>query len=63
MKQKISRLIEDLVCDFTYYDRKEDEELSVERLEQAVLNNEITIDEMVTEFRRHLIKYQEGLLQ
>jgi hypothetical protein len=46
--------ISDLVGKFTFYDRKEDCYLSVEQLNTAVKNNEITIDEMVSEFRKHL---------
>ncbi len=54
MKQIILGTIEDLCSDFLYYDRKEDEELSMEQLNEAVKNKEITIDEMVVEFRKHL---------
>ena len=54
MKQKILNTISDLCSRFLYYDRKEDEELSVKKLNKAVKNGEITIDEMVSEFRRHL---------
>ena len=54
MKQKIFDTISDLCSDFLYYDRKEDEELSIELLNEAVANGEITIDEMVAEFRKHL---------
>jgi hypothetical protein len=54
IKQVILTRIADLCADFLYYDRKEDNKLPVERLNQAVRNNEITIDEMVAEFRRNL---------
>lgn len=54
MKQKILNTINDLCSDFLYYDRKEDEDLSMEQLNQAVNSGEITIDEMVTEFRKNL---------
>ena len=54
MKETILGLIEDLVTDFTYYDRKGDEQLTYEQLEQAVRGGEITIDEMVAEFKKHL---------
>jgi len=54
MKQIILNTITDLCSNFLYYDRKEDEDLSVEDLEEAVENGTITIDEMVEEFRRHL---------
>ena len=54
MKQTILDTIEDLCSDFTYYDRKEDEQLSMEQLNQAVASGEITIDEMVEKFRAGL---------
>lgn len=54
MKQLILGTIQDLCSDFLYYDRKEDEDLSVEQLKDAVKNGEVTIDEMVQEFKRNL---------
>jgi hypothetical protein len=54
MKQKILDTITDLCSNFLYYDRKDDDELSSEDLEDAVENGTITIDEMVEEFRRQL---------
>lgn len=54
MKQKILNTISDLCSDFLYYDRKEDEKLSADQLNEAVDSGEITIDEMVAEFRKHL---------
>lgn len=54
MKEKILSTISDLCSDFLFYDRKEDESLSVKQLNRAVKSGEITIDEMVAEFRKHL---------
>ncbi|WP_430611536.1 hypothetical protein [Flavobacterium sp. JP2137] len=54
MKQKILDTISDLCMDFLYYDRKNCEELSIEQMNEAVKNGEITIDEMVENFREHL---------
>lgn len=54
MKQTILDTISDLCSDFLYYDRKEDEDLTMEQLNEAVKSGEITIDEMVAEFRKHL---------
>ncbi|WP_420582066.1 hypothetical protein [Reichenbachiella sp.] len=54
MKEQILSVIQDLVVKFTYYDRKEDEELTIENLHRAVLDGEITIDEMVKEFESKL---------
>lgn len=54
MKEDILNTIKDLCSDFLYYDRKEDETLSMDQLNDAVKNKEITIDEMVSEFRKNL---------
>lgn len=54
MKQTILDTISDLCSDFLYYDRKGDEDLTMEQLNEAVKSGEITIDEMVEEFRKHL---------
>lgn len=55
IKEIILSTISDLCSDFLYYDRKEDEDLSIEKLNEAVGNGVITIDEMVAEFRKHLV--------
>jgi hypothetical protein len=54
MKKIILDTISDLCSDFLYYDRKEDEKLSVNQLNAAVKNGDVTIDEMVAEFRKNL---------
>lgn len=54
IKEIIMNTIEDLVSDFVYYDRKEDEDLSREQLKDAVTSGEVTVDEMVAAFREHL---------
>lgn len=54
MKQIIINKIEDLCSNFLYYDRKEDEDLSMEQLNEAVQKGEITIDEMVEVFKTNL---------
>lgn len=47
--------IHDLVADFAYYDRKNDESgLDLDRFEAAIADGTVTIDEMVASFRRHL---------
>lgn len=55
IKQIILNTISDLCSDFLYYDRKNDEDLSIEKLNEAVVNGFITIDEMIDEFRKHLV--------
>lgn len=54
MKQIILDTIIDLCLDFLLYDRKEDEYLTTEQLNEAIKSGEVTIDEMVAEFRKHL---------
>jgi hypothetical protein len=54
MKQIILDTIADLVGEFVYYGRKEDEQLSMDQLNKAVESGVITVDEMVAEFRKHL---------
>ena len=54
MKENILATVKDLCANFLYYDRKEDEDLSAEDLEDAVKNGIVTIDEMVEEFRKQL---------
>lgn len=53
-KKLILELVEDLVSDFTYYDRKNCEHLTEKQLDEAILNGEVTIDEIVSEFKKHL---------
>lgn len=55
IKEIILSTISDLCSDFLYYDRKGDEDLSIEKLNEAVGNGVITIDEMVAEFRKNLV--------
>ena len=54
LKQHILAIVSDLVTDFLYYDRKEDEEVGPEVIEQAVANGVITADEIVERFRDEL---------
>lgn len=54
MKEIILNTIEDLVGEFVFYGRKEDEQLSIEQLNEAVSSGVITVDEMVNKFRLHL---------
>lgn len=54
MKQKILNTISDLCSNFLYYDRKVDQHLTMKQLNEAVESGEITIEEMVAEFRKNL---------
>lgn len=50
----ILETVQDLVLDFVYYDRKGDEDLGVGEIEDAVAKGQITVDQIVGSFRRHL---------
>lgn len=54
LKKKVLAIVSDLVGSFLYYDRKEDEEMPRGFIDKMVKSGGITIDEMVTEFRKHL---------
>ena len=54
MKEIIIATISDLCSNFLYYDRREDEQLSINQLNKAVKDGVITIDEMVAAFRTNL---------
>lgn len=55
VKQLILDAIEDLCSNFVFYDRKEDEDLSVKKLNKAVEDRIITVDEMVAHFEDCLL--------
>ena len=54
-RQIILDTIEDLCSNFVFYDRKEDEDLSVDELNYTVDNKIITVDEMVEHFKDCLL--------
>jgi len=56
MIENINSAIEDLVSDFLYYDRKEDEELKVGDIEKAIEKGEITIEQIVDKFKNRIIE-------
>jgi hypothetical protein len=58
IKQLILNEISDLVSNFLYYDRKNDEMLKIGIIEVSIQKSHITIDEIVNEFEKNL---REGL--
>lgn len=60
MREIILDTVTDLVSDFMYYDRKEDEELPHGAIEGAVERGEITVDEIVEAFRDKLTRRFES---
>lgn len=53
-REIIESTLDDLVSDFLYYDRKEDEELPRGEVEAAIEAGEITVDEIVERFRKEV---------
>ena len=47
-------VVEDLVSNFIYYDRKDDEDLPRGRIEELVEAGDVTVDEIVARFRSKL---------
>lgn len=50
-RQHIMDTVSDLVANFMYYDRKEDSDLPLGAIEEAVAGGQITLDEIVAHFR------------
>lgn len=55
MKDTILTCIDTAVMNFVYYDRKNCEELPVGTIEKAIEAGEITVDDIVNEFKKLLI--------
>jgi hypothetical protein len=55
-RQVIFETLSDTVSRFLYYDRKEDEALPVGRIEEAIKNGWITVEEIVAFFKEELEK-------
>jgi hypothetical protein len=58
MKEEIILTIKDLVMDFIYYDRKEDEDLGINAIQTAIKDGLISSEQIVKEFA---ICLKEGL--
>lgn len=54
--RRILDMVEDLVSDFLYYDRKNDEDLPLESMEQAMELDEVTADQVIERFAVELKK-------
>lgn len=54
-KHLILNTVEDLVFDFLYYGRKEDEDLPVGEIQEAITAGEISVAEIVDKFRQRLL--------
>ena len=58
-KQMILGTVEDLVLNFLYYDRREDEDLPRGAIEEALANQYLTVDEIVEQFRKMVPRYMD----
>jgi len=54
-KEQALIIVPDLTADYLYYNRKEDEELSVSDIENLFNSGELTVDEVVEVFKEALI--------
>ena len=59
MIENINSAIEDLVSDFLYYNRKEDEDLKLGDIEKAIEEGEITIEQIVSKFKERIIEVMQ----
>lgn len=55
-RDKITDVVDGMMLDLLYYDRKEDEELPVGAIEEAIVNAVITIDDIVNQVRVALMR-------
>ena len=56
MKTQINNCVANIITDFLYYDRQEDDDLPIGEIEKAVASGEITVNEMVSTFKSELEK-------
>lgn len=54
MKLDLKHTIEDMVSDFLYYDRKEDDYLPLGSIEQMINEGETTIEEIISSFEENI---------
>lgn len=55
-RQILKDTVRDLVADFLYYDRKEDEELPSGLIEEMLSEHEVSVDEVVRWFEEELVE-------
>lgn len=60
LQRRIFATIDDLAGELLYYGRKEDAELPVGAIEEAVLSGLVSVDAICARFRRLLAKTVEG---
>lgn len=62
-REHILAAAEDLISNFLYYDRKEDEDLPREAIEEAIAAGEVTVDELLAIFAAPLLLAQRVTLR
>ena len=60
IKRKVENCIIDLVAEFFYYGRKDDEDLSVDALEDAINRGTVTKEEIIEIFSREVTDAVDG---
>jgi len=58
--ENINLTVDDLVMNFFYYDRKEDEELPLGEIEREVSRKNISADDIVERFAKGVREHLEG---
>lgn len=58
-RERIESTIDDLLSNFLYYDRKEDEELPRGEIEAAVRAGEITAQEIADRFSKGVVEHMK----
>lgn len=59
LEKLITLTIKDMVANLLFYDRKEDEELTLERLTEALRSKEITAEYIINTFRIAVNEHME----
>jgi len=49
-KNHALNLVEDVLSSYFYYDRKDDEDLSVKEMEELINSGTLTVDELIDQF-------------
>jgi len=55
-KERILQEVEGLVSDLYFYSRKEDEDLPLGSIEEAILEDDLMLDLITETFRTHLVR-------
>jgi hypothetical protein len=59
-KDRVLGVVDDLVSDFLYYNRKSDEELPIGRIDELIADGTVSVDEITERFRATIVKNLRG---